>query len=72
MDNSRKSFSASSENMRFASSVAGLGLLLKGSQYSGDVTYQDVRMWGDGARTFDPYGFREEFITLVDQLRTLD
>ncbi|MFO7933802.1 MAG: von Willebrand factor type A domain-containing protein [Bacteroidales bacterium] len=72
MDNSRNPFSVSSENMRFAASVAGLGLLLKGSQYSGDVTYQDVRMWGDGARSFDPYGFREEFLTLVDQLRTLD
>ena len=72
LDNSRSAFGSSSENMRFAASVTGLGLLLKASEYSGDLTYQDVRMWADGARTFDPYGFREEFISLVDQLRNLD
>jgi len=72
LDNARNAFSSSSENMRFAASVTGLGLLLKESEYSGDLTYQDVHMWGDNARSFDPYGFREEFISLVEQLRTLD
>jgi Ca-activated chloride channel family protein len=72
LENSRSAFTASSENMRFAASVTGLGLLLKESEYKGDLTFQDVRMWADNARSFDPYGFREEFITLVDQLRNMD
>ncbi|HER08268.1 MAG TPA: DUF3520 domain-containing protein [Bacteroides sp.] len=72
LDNSRSAFTASSENMRFAAAVTGLGLLLKESEYRGDLSFQDVRMWGDNARGFDPYGFREEFISLVDALQKLD
>jgi len=72
LDNSRRTFTASSENMRFAAAVSGLGLLLKESEYRGDLSFRDVRDWGDNARMFDPYGFREEFITLVDQLQHMD
>ncbi|MFC2115868.1 von Willebrand factor type A domain-containing protein [Bacteroidota bacterium] len=72
LDNSRKAFNASSENMRFAASVTGFGLLLKNSEYSGTLTFDDVRNWGDNARSFDPYGFREEYVGLVDKMRYLD
>ncbi|MBN2699652.1 MAG: von Willebrand factor type A domain-containing protein [Bacteroidales bacterium] len=71
-DNSRSSFESASENMRFAASVAGLGLLLKDSEYKGSVSFNRVREWGDQARTFDPYGFREEYISLIDKLKTMD
>jgi len=72
LDNSRKQFEASSENMRFAASVTGFGLLLKNSEYKGDLTFDDVKHWGDNARSFDPYGFREEYIELIDKVRNLD
>lgn len=72
LDNSRKLFEASSENMRFAASVTGFGLLLKNSEYQGDLTFDDVKHWGDNARSFDPYGFREEYIELIDKVRNLD
>ncbi len=32
----------------------------------------DVKQWGNGARTYDPYGFREEYIQLIDKLMKLD
>ena len=72
LDNSRNAFDASSENMRFAASVTGFGLLLKNSEYKGDLTFQDLKQWGNSARLFDPYGFREEYIGLIDRVRNLD
>jgi len=72
MDNSRTAFISSTENMRFAASVAGLGLLLKDSEYKGNLSFDDVRQWGNGARSYDPYGFREEYIQLIEKLMKLD
>jgi len=72
MDNSRTAFASSTENMRFAASVAGLGLLLKDSDYKGNLSFDDVKQWGNGARTYDPYGFREEYIQLIEKLMKLD
>jgi Ca-activated chloride channel family protein len=60
-----KEIMSSSENMRFATSVAGLGLLMKQSQYKGTLTKQMVLDLGRGAISFDPNGYRKEFIDLV-------
>ena len=60
-----KEIMSSSENMRFATSVAGLGLLMKQSQYKGTLTKQMVLDLGRGAVSFDPNGYRKEFIDLV-------
>lgn len=60
-----KKIESSSENMRFLSSVAGLGLLMKQSQYKGSLTKQMVLDLGKNATTFDPYGYRKEFMELV-------
>ncbi len=72
LHNSRNSFEASSENMRFAASLAGLGMLLKNSNYKGDLNFDDVRRWGNNARSYDPYGFRDEYIELIDKVRNLN
>lgn len=60
-----KKIESSSENMRFVSSVAGLGLLMKQSQYKGSLNKQMVLDLGKNALTFDPNGYRKEFIDLV-------
>ena len=60
-----KEIMSSSENMRFATSVAGLGLLMKQSQYKGTLTKQMVLDLGRGAISFDPNGYRKVFIDLV-------
>ena len=66
-----KPFHQSSENMRFATAVTGYGLLLGESSYSGDLSYEDILNWAQGAMTFDPHGFREEFIELVNIAKNL-
>lgn len=72
LDNSRREFTGSSENMRFAASLAGFGMLLKNSEYRGDVSFDQVKEWANNARSFDPYGFREEYIELIDRVKSLD
>lgn len=57
-----------SENMRFAASVAGFGLMMKESKYKGSMTKQMVIDLGSDAITFDPYSFREEFLDLVKNI----
>lgn len=64
-------FAFASENMRFAASVAAYGLLLRKSAYHGDATYEKVRAWATAAMKYDPYGYRSEFIQLVDKARQL-
>lgn len=60
-----KEINSCSENMRFAASVTGLGLLMKQSKYKGGLTKQMVLDLGEKATTFDPNGYRKEFIELV-------
>ena len=59
------SFNNSSENMRFTAAVAGYGMLLWGSEYSGDLNFNDVKTWAQNASSYDPGDWREEFIDLV-------
>ncbi|WP_203256630.1 vWA domain-containing protein [Hyunsoonleella ulvae] len=54
-----------SENMNFATAVTGFGLLMKNSEYKGNVSKQMVIDLASGATSFDPNGFRQEFIELV-------
>jgi Ca-activated chloride channel family protein len=60
-----KELNSSSENMRFAVSVAGLGLMMKQSEFKGTLTKQMLLNLGKDAITFDPNGYRKEFIELV-------
>lgn len=58
---------SASENMRFAASVTAFGLLMKQSVYKGTADKQMVLNLGSGAKTFDPNGFRTQFISIVDK-----
>ena len=64
-------FSQASENMRFAASVASFGLLLRDSAYKGETSYQKIRQWASAAVGFDPFGFRQEFLQLVNKADNL-
>jgi Ca-activated chloride channel family protein len=57
--------SQSSENMRFAAAVIGFGLQMKRSEYKGEATKSMVLDLGSDAVSFDPNGFRAEFLELV-------
>lgn len=61
----------SSENLRFAASVAGFGQLLRGGTYTADWGYQDALALARGARGSDPHGYRGEFIHLIELAQSL-
>jgi len=55
----------SSENMRFAASVAGFGLMMKQSKYSSKLSKSMIIDLGEKSISYDPHGYRKEFIELI-------
>jgi Ca-activated chloride channel homolog len=62
-------FAQASENMRFAASLAALGLYLRNSAYKGTVSLTDIRTWAAGANSFDPNGYRARHLQLLNQIK---
>ncbi len=56
----------------FASSVAEFGLLLRDSKFKGNATYDDVLKNAKASKGKDRYGYRQEFIELVEKAQMLD
>ena len=57
--------SQSSEDMRFAAAITCFGLQTKQSEYKGNASKSMVLDLGANAISFDPNGFRAEFLELV-------
>jgi len=57
--------SEASDNLRFSAAVAGFGMLLKDSQFKGDLTYEKVIDLAKNSMGTDENGYRSEFICLV-------
>ena len=55
-----------SESMRFASAVAGFGMLLRESKHAGSLTWPQVVELARGARGDDRDGYRADFIRLAE------
>jgi Ca-activated chloride channel family protein len=66
-----KSIKTTSENFRFASAVAGFGMLLRDSEFSKELTYDAVLELAKGAKGTDKEGYREEFIGMVKNVRSM-
>ncbi|MEP6619510.1 MAG: von Willebrand factor type A domain-containing protein [bacterium] len=60
-----------SEAMRFASAVAGFGMLLRSSPNAGTLTWPDVLTLARGARGSDEDGYRADFISLAETAAAL-
>ena len=60
-----------STNFRFASAVAGFGMLLRDSPHAGDLTLNDIVQMAERGKGDDPRGYRGEFIRLVEATRDL-
>jgi len=58
-------------DVRFATAVAAFGQILKGEQYIGDFSYDDVISLAQSGKGSDPYGYRAEFINMVRLAKTL-
>ena len=61
----------SSDHFRFAASVAGFGQLLRGGRYTTDYDYDDVLELARNARGQDAFGYRGEFLSLVNLAKSL-
>ena len=61
-----------SESIRFASAVAGFGMLLRHSPNAGSLTWDDVLTLARGARGADEDGYRADFIRLAEIASSLD
>ncbi len=60
-----------SERFRFSASVAGFGQLLRGGRYTDNYQYDDVLELARNARGRDAFGYRGEFISLVNLAKSL-
>ena len=67
----KRELTDTSANFRFAAAVAGFGQLLRGGNYMEQFGYDDVRTLANGARGGDPFGYRGEFVTMVNLAQSL-
>lgn len=62
----------SSDNLDWSMAVAGFGMLLRDSEFKGDITYEDVLSLAKSAKGKDAFGYRGEFIELVDLVSAMN
>ncbi len=57
---------ATSENFRFSSAVASFGMQLRNSEYKGDFSFKDIKLLAKVSKSNDEFGYRAEFVRLID------
>ena len=65
------SFNSTSDNFRFAASVAAFGMLLRNAQYKGNADFLSVKQTAQSAIGNDEEGYRKEFIQLIKTAASL-
>ena len=70
-DSVRSSIDQSSDDLRFAASVAGFGQILQGGTFTGGWNYGDALALARDARGQDPHGYRSEFLHLIELAQSL-
>ncbi len=55
---------------KFATAVAAFGQILKGGEYTGDFSYDDVIALAQSGKGADKFGYRAEFINMVRLAKT--
>jgi Ca-activated chloride channel family protein len=64
-------FARASDDFKFASAVAGFGMLLRNSPFKGNLTYAGVLDLAGAGLGTDPSGYRSEFLDLVRKAQQL-
>lgn len=59
------------DDFRFAAAVAGFGQALRGGKHTGSWGYAEAHALAQGARGADGFGYRGEFLKLVDLAQSL-
>jgi Ca-activated chloride channel family protein len=67
----RQDLQSTSTDFRWASAIAGFGMLLRESPYRGTLTWQQVSALAVGARGQDADGYRIQAIKLIDRASKL-
>jgi len=65
------SYACASADFKFAASVAAFGMLLRDSPYKGTSSYDGVLELAEEGIGGDRFGYREEFIEVVEKARSL-
>ena len=60
-----------SDRYRFSASVASFGQILRGGKYTGEFDYDDILTLARSSRGKDSFGYRGEFISIVNLARSL-
>jgi Ca-activated chloride channel family protein len=68
----QKQLKATSDNFRFAASVAQFAMLLRNSEFKAEATYTGVLEMASKAKGADTEGYRSEFIKLVEAAKSFD
>ena len=71
LTDSGKAWEESSDDFRFASSVAGFGMLLRNSKYAGDINCELILELASEGIGKDKNGLRKEFIELVNKAKAI-
>ena len=61
-----------SDNFKFSAAVAAFGMLLRESEFRGNVSYKSVIEMAHDGKGKDFFGYRSEFIQLVEKCSLLD
>lgn len=65
-----QAFEGMSGDFKFATAVAGFGMLLRDSEHKGTVDVNRVLRWAEAGRGRDEGGYRNEFVELVKKSET--
>ncbi len=60
------SYDKASQDHQFAAAVASFGLLMRESEYRGETSYNNIKTWAQRSMSYDPFGYKREFLDLVD------
>ncbi len=61
-----------SDNFKFSAAVAAFGMLLRESEFRGDYSYESILELARDGKGKDYFGYRAEFIQLVEKCSLLD
>lgn len=67
----KSSLAQASTEFRFAAAVAAFGQQLRGGKHTGDMSYADIARLAAESRGADGYGYRGEFLRLVNLAQSL-
>lgn len=68
---SEKSIENASDNLRFASSVAEFGLLLRNSRYKGNSSFDNLTILAENSFGSDLKNYRSDFVSLIRKAKRL-